>query len=233
MDFRTKALLCGLPFLLSGVFWFGITGPTMSNAQIKDTQLNEKLKEQIDLKKKLLDLKQVQSQKTELSQRIDQLRQAIPKNPDMDLLVMDIEKMVLGSDMDVISVGEPDKDKIKGLNTELEDAAQPPAKNKSATPSTPQSKTTPATPANKSANLPTIKPESGLKQQSMEVKVIGDYTNFVSLVKKLESYQRVIGINQIEIEVPESKDPKDAKSAPMADFKHLNLSFLVTAYYLP
>jgi len=48
-------------------------------------------------------------------------------------------------------------------------------------------------------------------------------------MRKLEDYQRVLGINQIELEVPS----ETGGIRKTVDPSQLQISFLLTAYYLP
>lgn len=226
MQAREKILICAGAYLMAATVWFTVASPAFTEAQEQMKQLADKNKENAELKLKLLELVQVEQEKRSLQNEIEQLRSAVPKSPDIDLLMIDLEKLCLDSGLDVVSLEEPDKDKLKQTELAQEEEPKTPA-GKAGDKAKAQEnvKNKPAGPAKEKAG-PEV--ETGLEKAIRQITVTGSYAGCIELMKKLEDYQRVIEINQIEISFP-----TEGKEERKADSKQLKIAFLVTAYYLP
>ena len=235
MPFRDKILFCLVPYLLAFILWFSLAGQAFSDWQDKDKQISEKSKEEVDLRTRLFQLTKLQKQKTQLLSDIEQLRSAVPKSPNLDILLIDLEKMCLSSGMDLVGVEKASEKKIADMTaSDAEDesnaltpgkvlaggknreGAKAPVGKRGAKPS--PEKVKPSTPEE----------EVGLSKVVLDTQVIGDYPSLVELMKKLEAYQRVIAVNHISVQVP-TKDSKVSGDPA----NRLKISFLITAYYLP
>lgn len=237
MQVREKVLLCGMPYLVAGYLWFALTNPALMSGQDKNSQLAEKQKEQIELKTKLFDMARLEKEHARLEKEIADLRGSVPKSPDIDILLIDLEKMCLESGMEVVAVEPPEKEKQKTFD---EEELPPPAATSMAEtrPGLARAKEQLARvaagtvaaqqPDGRAAAGAAPQEETGLSKLVKQVTVAGDYPGLVELMKKLESYQRVIGINQVEAEVPPEVGQKKVQ-----EVRHLIVTFLVTAYYLP
>ncbi|HEY9870576.1 MAG TPA: hypothetical protein V6D08_15530 [Candidatus Obscuribacterales bacterium] len=237
MQLREKVLLCGIPYLAAGYLWFALTNPALVAGQDKNSQLSEKQKEQIELKTKLFDMARLEKEHARLEKEIADLRGSVPKSPDIDILLIDLEKMCLQSGMEVVGVEPPEREKQKKI--EEEELPPPTATGMVETkPGLASAKeqlaraaagTVPAQqPGGKAAAGAAPQVETGLSKLVKQVTVAGDYPGLVELMKRLESYQRVIGINQVEAEVPPEVGQKKVQ-----EVRHLIVTFLMTAYYLP
>jgi Tfp pilus assembly protein PilO len=217
MPFRDKILICLVPYLLAAILWFSLAGQAFSDWEDKDKQISEKSKEEVDLRTHLFQLTKLQKQKIELQSDIDRLRSAVPKSANLDILLIDLEKMCLSSGMDLVSI-----QKAEGKKEETPESQKaPPPKARGGKHG---GKGAPEKP-----KATTPEEEVGLSKVELNTQVIGNYPALIELMKKLEAYQRVIGINHIEIQVPQEETKKS--SGDPAD--RLKISFLVTAYYLP
>lgn len=227
MQTREKILLCVIGYIIAVVLWFSGASQALTEHQTKTDELDAKLKEQTELKIKLSDLSRLQQEKVKLEGEIDQLRGSVPKSPDIDILIIDLEKMALESGLDLVSVEEPDKDKLRATEAADQEAAAPAKGPKG--PAQPKPDEPRALGANPTADK--AKPaevETGLVKQFMLVSAQGNYAGAVEFMKKLQAYQRVIGVSQVEVGYPtEGKEQKDLDSS------ELKISFLMTAYYLP
>lgn len=228
---REKRLLCAVAYVLALTAWFTVAAPAVTEAQDRLNELTEKNKEDAELKIKLRDVARLRKEQQSLNSEIDQLRGSVPKSPDIDILMIDMEKMVLASGLDIVSVLEPEREKLKLSEESQEtDSLQPVGAPKvsgfvsgKAPPPKPAAPTAPGAKAGAPAPI-----ETGLVKHVLQVTVTGSYAGFIELMKKLEAYQRVIGVNQIDLGFPtEGKEQKEP------DSKRLNISFLMTAYYLP
>lgn len=256
MQTREKILICALPTVLAAVMWFAVTSQAVTDWQAKDQELKDKSKEQVVLKSKIASLNKLKNDQKRLEVDIESLRASVPKSADIDLLMIDLEKMCLESGMDLVSVQPPGKDKLKEIAQE--DKEQQAAanaggklslggKNKAAALGGPNAddkdkdkdkdkKDKKAKGKSKVKEKPkevlTPEQEAGLSTVLVECTVTGDYPSFVELMKRLESYQRVIGISQIAIDLPEISD-SDKKKQKIELNKNLAIAFLLTTYYLP
>lgn len=260
MQLREKILVCALPFALAAVMWFAVTSQAVTDWQAKDQELKDKSKEQVVLRSKINNLNKLKNDQKKLEVDIEALRASVPKSPDIDLLMIDVERMCHESGMDLVSVRPPAKDKLKEIAQEDKEQQQAleksggklslGGKNKTAAMSGPDKDKEAETDKDKSKDKnkkdkkgkpkPKEKPkevltpeqEAGLNTLLVECSVTGDYPSFVELMKKLEAYQRVIGINQLEIDLPEMSST-DKKKMQVELNKNLAISFLLTTYYLP
>jgi len=232
MQLRDKVLVCALPYLFGGYLWFGVASPALVGDQDKNAELTEKQKEHIDLTTRLSDVKRQQEERARLDREIGFLRGSVPRNPDIDLLLIDLERMCLSSHMDIVGIEPPEKEREK-LAQEVE---APPASAGARTGlALGQQQLGQAMTGNVSGGAfgatraaPPTPVETGLSRLVKQVTVTGDYPGLVELMKKLEAYQRVISVNQVEAEMP----PEVAQKK-LQDSRHLTVTFLMTAYYLP
>lgn len=259
MQTREKILICALPFALAAVMWFGVTSQAVTDWQAKEQELKEKAKEQIVLKSKIASLNKLKNDQKSLELDIETLRSSVPKTADIDLLMIDLEKMCLDSGLDLVRLQPPGKDKMKEIaqeDKEQKAAAEAGGKlslggaNKAAALGGPKTEDKDADkdkdkdkekdkkpkrgrkPKEKEKPVLTPEQEAGLSTVLIEVQVSGDYPSFVEFMKRLESYQRVIGINQIEIDLPDLTE-SDKKKQRIELNKNLQIGFLLTTYYLP
>jgi hypothetical protein len=234
MSLRDKILVCLVPFLLAAILWFGLASQAYVDWQEKDKQIEEKNQEQTQLKTKLANLARVDKERAALNLDIEALRSAVPKSPDLDILLIDLEKMCLDSSMDLVSVDKPDAKSLS--DTQAQDAEAKElasasgklsvgAKSKDVALGAKADKS--KTPGGKN-EVKSAEEEAGLNKQVLSVTVIGDYPSLIELMKKLQGYERVTGIGKITIGLPDAKDK--GKGDPS---KQLKISFLLTAYYLP
>lgn len=258
MQTREKILIAALPSVLAAVMWFAVTSQAVTDWQAKDQELKDKAKEQVVLRSKIANLNKLKNDQKMLEVTIESLRASVPKSADIDLLMIDLEKMCLESGMDLVSVEPPGKDKLKEIAQEDKEQQALAntgnklslgGKNKAAALGSPKEsdkdkekdkdkdkdkkpKKGKRPPKEKPKEVLTPEQEAGLNTLLVECSVTGDYPSFVELMKKLETYQRVIGINQIVIDLPELTE-SDKKKQKIELNKNLDIAFLLTTYYLP
>jgi Tfp pilus assembly protein PilO len=222
MQTREKILLCVVGYIIAVVLWFSGASQALTEHQTKSDELDAKLKEQTELKIKLSDLSRLQQEKVKLEGEIDQLRGSVPKSPDIDILIIDLEKMALESGLDLVSVEEPDKDKLRATEAADQEAAAPKGAKAPPKPDEGPRALGPAPGADKAKP---VEVETGLVKQFMIVSAQGNYAGAVEFMKKLQAYQRVIGVSQVEVGYPtEGKEQKDL------DSNELKISFLIPLY---
>jgi hypothetical protein len=229
MQKREKILLCVMPYGLAAYLWFSLTSPALVAGQDKTTELEGKKQEKIELETKLFDLQRTQKAHAELEKEINLLRSSVPKSPDLDLLVIDIEKMCLDSGMDLVGLKPPEADRLQAMQKlEEESQSQSTASGKLALGAKSQDRNKPAKPADKAKPGEATTNETGLSKLVMECHVTGDYPGYITLMKRFETYERVVGVNHIMVNLPPPAGDKKTR-----DPKELDISFMLTAYYLP
>lgn len=232
-----KILLAVTPFLIAGYVGFSMLQPALEEANTKEASVNEKKAESEGLLAKVGDPAKMAAKVRQLEADIAALRDAVPKAPDTDLLTIDLERMCKEAGMDLISIGSPKaedravvpdqsaylkkkQDKLK--NALKGDAGGAPDKNAAA-------ETEPA--------------GNELETATKQIVVTGDYNGLQKLVHELETYQRVIKINEIVSRIPkasgkekEVKLPDDSPLTPSdiaGDPNMLYISMNISTYYLP
>jgi Tfp pilus assembly protein PilO len=100
----------------------------------------------------------------------------------------------------------------------------------------------------KVAKEPSVAPDGGLLKTTLQVKLIGSYKHLMSFTQKLERYQRVVAISDMHVTMPKAEsatastsskgaalpEESDLKETEMpGDANRLNVSLMLTTYYLP
>lgn len=171
----------------------------------------------------------VEQDKRLLESQISALRSSVPKSAELDLMLIDVEKMCAACHVDLVAVETPSAEILRELQT----AADEQAKANTVKPAA-------VGPANKQPKTP-VKPasvveEAALKSVVKQVYVTGDYTGLVAFMKMLESYQRIVGVSQIAVAIKsDDNDQRNAASekADKLKLKQPLMAFLLTLYYLP
>ncbi len=220
MKRNEKILVCAVAYLAAGGLWFAVASPAFNDSQQKSTELAAKTQENTELKIKLSDNARLQREHQQLQAEIDQLRGS-----------------VLDAGMDIVSIDTPTPEKLKQVEeSQGEEAPATPGAPrvsqavsgglKPAAPAQAPKPAAPQPPGTKASGPAPV--ETGLERQVLQVTVQGSYPDFIELMKKLEAYQRVIGVSQVELGFPTT-----GKETKAPDSKQLKISFYMTAYYLP
>lgn len=256
MDIKIKALIAIAPFGIAIAVGAVLAMPAYNDYSAKNEQTDGKKVELEELQAKLVNKSKVQKEKLDIEQSILALRSSVPKKPQLELLNLDIDKMCTESGIDLIAFKEPDKETLTKAGLLDDGAAASAAKDRlkgavrtAQAASAGQAAAVAGTPGAAGAAKAGATPETGLAKITVQVKGIGDYAGLTQLVKKLETYQRVVAISELKASVPKQikidADTKSVKKAelpdemaptesdPQGDYKKLNISFLLTAYYLP
>jgi Tfp pilus assembly protein PilO len=207
--------------------------PTYREVEQKESDLRSRLSENQELVKKLEARKKTQNERAELESQIQSLRGAVPKDPALDLLVLDLEKLCRDCHLDLVSVERPDSEVLSHIKASEEQMQKMTDENAGKLSIGAKSL---ATNERNAKKLPVDTAQTTLKQLPKEVFVTGSYENFIMLMRKLERYQRVIGISDVSIALATQLSEAKAPAAEKANRLKLNqpvMSFLMTVYYLP
>ncbi len=264
MNVKLKIVVAILPFGMAAAIGASLAAPAYDEYTLKAEQVAAKKAEQEDMSAKLAGQAKLQKQKKEIEASVAILRENVPKKPELEILNIDIEKMCTESNLDMVAFGEPNKEALKkaGLDEE-ENAAnakkkiQAAAKTAGAAAATSGAAVTAAagsaTPAAARTGAAAVKTnglttaDAGLAKVTVQVKCIGDYAGLMDMVKKLETYQRVVTVSSLKATLPKKVTKEgDKEKHPelpdenalteadvQGDWKKMNISFLLTAYYLP
>ncbi|HEY9715603.1 MAG TPA: hypothetical protein V6C72_19170 [Chroococcales cyanobacterium] len=237
MQQRERILIAMLPFLAAGALAYTLVKPALEEDQKQADALKDQKMQLDQLQNKVKQIGKAQSEQRHLESDIDSLRGSVPKSPELDLLIIDLEKMCSQCGVGLVAVEQPSADVMHQLDIskdELNDVAATAEQGKLSL----GSKSLPA--KNNSqlkANEKAAVEQSPLKKAITQVFVTGEYAGLVDLMRKLESYERVIGIRNIAVAVPTQSlnvDQNPASDrAQRLKLKQPLMSFIMTLYYLP
>jgi len=171
----------------------------------------------------------MQTEQKSLEQQIGDLRAVVPKEPALDLLMLDLENMCHASHVDLVGVENLEPGAAAAQKDEV---TERPALN--------MGNLLNPRMAGKGDSSAKAKAEANqtlLKQINKQVYVAGNYDGFVHLIRRLETYQRIIGLNNLSISVSsKDKETKTNLAAGKAEKLKIDqpvMSFVMTVYYLP
>jgi len=234
MQRSTMIALTTAPYL--GALLIFVTGlqPALQDLSMVTTEIEDRTKEYAILEQKVMQKHSLEARKASLTRQIARLRTSVPSRPDMDILMLDLEKISERSHTDLIGLEEPEiagNDKKEGLKEDLMDHLVKEVGGK--VPAKQARKPAPGqTPAEAVSEDPL-----GLKHVSRRVFISGSYQELLDFLSQLERYQRVVGISEIVL-ARSDNDPELTRSQAGERGKKLALSkpvmsFLMHVYYLP
>lgn len=245
MSNSMQMIVAGLPYLVTIFLLLGYISPSFESFLRTQGELKTLTDEFDRLSQKVKEKEVLLEQKRVLDKDIQRMRASVPPSPEMDILLIDVERLSDQAGTDLISV-EPVTDKQKDKGENLMDSiisevggrmtVKPPVPGATV----PAKVQTPpvATPA---GQKPEVKPEEnplGIQHIERRVFVSGNYSQLVDFLKKLEAYQRIVSIRNLVIAMPENSDRDTVKTLASEKGRSLELSqpvmtFLMSVYYLP
>jgi Tfp pilus assembly protein PilO len=231
MTQRTKVLI----LVMLGVMTFAIAYagifPAYSELQQGSLDLRGKKEENQQYVSKLAARAKADAERHSLENQIESLRNSVPKQPELELVMLDIEHMCQECNVDLIGVEDIDAETLAKLQLQAK-----PQNNTQNNIFKPLTAIAPALPFGAKSDKKDVNAHEAptFKQLTKQVYLTGDYEGFVKVLHKLESYQRVVGVNNISIAVPskEAKDPSSLKAEKLK-IKQPVMSFILSIYYLP
>lgn len=241
MNERTRLLLVLAPILISGTAAFSMNYPAYLDSQRLHEELKQKEDELKSLQDKLAERASVDQSHKTLESEIQSLRNEIPKAPYLDLLMLDVQRMADAADIDIIAVEKPDERNSGGVENSvdaadlevLEAGMGKNQQNKNLNQSPNQNNS-----QNKPGEAKTGEGNSiGVKQMTRRLYLTGDYGKLIQFMKRLESYQRVLSVNQLSVAMTggpglQNKSPAGERAQKLK-LKQPVMSFLLNIYYLP
>jgi len=240
MQPAARILICALPYLVTVYLLLSVVQPTLTEATQKGEELKQLTTQYDEIKGKLVEKEKLQEQQLLLTQDISKLRSAVPQEPQMDILVMDLERIADIAGCDLIGLELPEaskKDKnsrgiMDSLMEEIE--GRLPIRPAAKAPPTPTPAKTPAATEPTDQNQP-----AGLEHVVKRVYVSGSYPELIAFLKGLEGYQRVVGVRDLIVALPEDEE-RDVTTKTVAAEKAKKytvdqpvMTFLMSVYYLP
>ncbi|MBA3858102.1 MAG: hypothetical protein C0507_14450 [Cyanobacteria bacterium PR.3.49] len=227
-QYAILAVLYGLSIAVAAMLVY----PAITDESAKAVDLAQHRQQKEALDAKLKDRLRVEQEKQTLVSDIASLRNAVPKAANVDLLLIDLERLASQANVDLIGFENPGAEDVKESHKEMAEMLED-LKGKQAKPKAKGEKNAPAT-ANKPADVGS---ELGLKQIDKEVYVTGSYASMVQFIRNIEAYERVMGVSHVVIAVPskESRGEQDKASDRAKKLKLTQpvMSFLLSVYYLP
>lgn len=239
MSRSMQILICALPYVLTAFLLVIYVQPAWDMSTRTASELQTLTTEFNRLEQKVREKEVLIRQRNELDKDIQRMRAAVPSKPDMDILLIDMERLSAESGTDLIAVEPATDDKKGGKSENLMDSIiaevggklTPPA-NKPNTPAKPQQS---AVKAQEESNDQSI---LGIKHIERRVYVSGSYEELMTFLKRLEAYQRIVGVRNLIVAMPESSEKEMLKTMASEKGRNLELSqpvmtFLMSIYYLP
>lgn len=235
MPMPLKVLLCLTPYILAGVLiYFGLY-PAFTESFSKASELDTQKSEAEQLRQKLKDKFKAEADRQSLEEQVRLLRSAVPKKPELDLLILDLERLCGQSGLDLVAIEVPESEAIRKLKASEEEVKDVLAQG--------EGKLTLGSKTLLKAQKKSLKEsthdegETMLKQLVKQVYVTGNYGYIVDFMRKLEAHERVLGVSQMTVALPQEsnegeRDPASERAKKL-DLKQPMLSFLLTLYYLP
>jgi Tfp pilus assembly protein PilO len=241
MKAQFKLAIALTPFVAAAAVASTYTYPAFLDAQSKLQEVKQKEADKARLDVKLKDKSLVEAEKQNLETQIQLLRGAVPKSPEMDLLVLDMEKLCNESGVDLIAVEEPAPETLQAIKTSessmQELSSQNDGKITMGSKSLPKPSIVQAKTDGKTDTGQPKPDDTALKKVLKEVYVTGDYDGILAYMKRLESYQRVLGVSNVSLAMAtkgsEVQRTPAAEKAKKLELNQPVLSYLMTVYYLP
>lgn len=241
-----RMLICALPYLVTVYLLLSVLQPALHEATQKGDELKQLTTQYDEIKGKLVEKEKLQEQQLLLTRDIRKLRSAVPQEPQTDILVLDLERIADISGCDLIGVELPEnagrKDKnsrgiMDSIMEEIE--GRLPIRPAAKVPTTVPTPQPPKSPATAAAELAEQNQPAGLEHVVKRVYVSGSYPELIAFLKGLEGYQRVVGVRDLIIALPENQDREinnktvAAEKAGKYSMDQPVMTFLMSVYYLP
>ncbi|MFN8554044.1 MAG: hypothetical protein U0103_21420 [Candidatus Obscuribacterales bacterium] len=237
-----KILIATVPFIAAGFVLSALTYPKIVEDKDKSNELAQKDQQYQQLQAKLQQRVKAEQEKRTLETDIETLRGAVPKSPELDLAMIDLEKMCSESDLHLLGVEVPTQEQMHKISSSEQEIKELLGEStvglgtKTLQRGNAKGNTADGDKASNGAT------DSGLKRLIKQVYVTGDYNGMVNLMRRLEGYQRTVGVEQISIaintkganETNESNEHSAAQErAQKMGLTKPVMAFLLTLYYLP
>ena len=235
------------PLAISLTLAASYLGPLWEEAEKQRKEVEVKELEYRAVQDRMMQKNRLLGARNTLEQDIVHLRSAVPSTADIDVLILDLQKMARMANVEILSIeansntsrtGDRDRDRdpnsadqeleamfanISGINRDRD-----------------KTLVKPTVQATKDQT-----PPLGIKQMQRRLYVSGRYADLVSFLRELEKYQRVLAIKDMSI----GADAGQAKASGSQSNSQLRtqaqdkaqkmkistpvLSFLLNVYYLP
>ncbi len=236
MKKQYKIAVSSIPFLLAGLILSSLTYPKFLEGRDKSVELVQKEDQYKQLQAKLQQRIKAEQEKRSLETDIETLRGAVPKSPELDLAMIDLEKMCSDSNVNLIAVETPTQESMRQISSSDDEIKELIGEREGkvglGTRTLQKSGTT------NGAKVEENPSDTGLKRLIKQVYVSGDYNGMVGLMKRLEAYQRTVGVEEISIAIKPQAGNEGEHTPASERAQKLGLSkpvmaFLMTLYYLP
>jgi hypothetical protein len=239
MKKQYKIAISAIPFVLAGLVLSSLTYPKILEDKDKSTELAQKDQQYQQLQAKLQQKVKAEQEKRTLETDIETLRGAVPKSPELDLAMIDLEKMCSDSEIHLLAVETPSQESMHKISSSEDEIKELIGESKGGLGSKTLQKSTAPTNTTNGGKADASAVDTGLKRLIKQVYVSGDYNGLVSLMRRLEGYQRTVGVDEISIAINSKEASETAEHSPASErAQKLGLSkpvmaFLLTLYYLP
>ena len=231
-----RNLLAFGPLTLGATILCAMTWPAYLDSEREHADLTTKKKEYQEITLKAAERDRLDNLKRSLEGDINSLRNAVPKAPYLDLLVLDLERMASESKVNILALEQPEKASGNTETNDLEELMKP-SKGAGQAKVLPPIKPFGAGAAATNGKVVEAPNPLGLKQVTKRLFITGEYQDLITFVKHLETYQRVISLKDLSVAIAasdntQSKNAAGERAQKLKSAKPV-MSFLLNVYYLP
>lgn len=236
-----QIILCGAPYMFTLIALIAWVQPAIDSSNHVKQELTMLTDEYDRLSRKLKEKEVLIEEKRKLDRDIQRMRASVPPAPEMDILLIDMERLSSESGTELLSV-EPPSDKKTDKTENIMDSIMAEVGGRLAIPQPTKEKNKVQKPGQ--APVPASKIEEappdplGIKHIDRRVYVTGDYRQLSEFLKRLEAYQRIVAIRGLVVAAPEDADKDMLKTLASEKGRSLGLetpvmTFVMSVYYLP
>lgn len=233
-----QIVLCVAPLIGAVLVYTSLITTTQSELDLKLNELDSVKQQYQILEIKLRQKQKLKTKQQLIHREINRLRNSVPDKPDLDLLMIDLSKICNTNEVTLLGVEtfDPRKQAKKNKQGLIASLVQevggkmPGTKDKK--------KKQRRKPRNKKNVTEAEEDPLGLKHETKRVFITGDFKGLVGVLNSLEKYQRIVGIRDLIIALPDDDDREFVKTIASERGKDLELNspvmtFLLHVYYLP
>lgn len=236
-----KIIIATVPFIAAGFVLSALTYPKIIEDKDKSTELAQKDQQFQQLQAKLQQRVKAEQEKRTLETDIETLRGAVPKSPELDLAMIDLEKMCFESELHLLAVEAPTQEQMHKISSSEQEIKELLGESTVGLGTKTLQRSNARGNTADGGKTSTSATDSGLKRLIKQVYVTGDYNGMVNLMRRLEGYQRTVGVEEISIAIntkASESNESNEHSAAQERAQKMGLTkpvmaFLLTLYYLP
>ncbi|MBX9667927.1 MAG: hypothetical protein K2X93_09930 [Candidatus Obscuribacterales bacterium] len=242
MSKTMQIILCGAPYIFTLVALIVWVQPAIESANHVKYELTMLTDEYDRLARKLKEKEVLIEQKRKLDRDIQRMRASVPPAPEIDILLIDMERLSNESGTELLSVEPPSETKTD-KSENIMDSIIAEVGGRLAIPKPPEKEKPKVAKPNPTPSINKVIEEAlpdplGIKHIDRRVYVSGNYRQLSDFLKRLEAYQRIVAIRGLIVAAPDNAEKDMVKTPASEKARSLGLdtpvmTFVMSVYYLP